>query len=333
MTDQAGLRTTLLEAAKLLERAGVDSPRLSAELLLALALEGERSDLLRRLIMEPNMALKADVRERFAGYVQRRALGEPAAYILGVKEFYGRDLSVQPAVLIPRPETELLIDTALAQTLPPALRFADFGTGSGCIAVTLALEIPGSMGFALDRSAAALAVARANAHRLGVTSVTFARADFRHVPLPDASLDLIAANPPYISEAEYRDLSREVRNFEPRAALVPDIENVNEAVHGREGAPLRGLKDSSADSSTFDLNTGLSGNSAHGLAHGLEDAEHILTEAARLLVPGGLLLMEMGCGQGQALLHLAAVDSWSRAQVIRDAAGLDRLLLAQKAHP
>ena len=177
MTDQAGLRTTLLEAAKLLERAGVDSPRLSAELLLALALEGERSDLLRRLIMEPNMALKADVRERFAGYVQRRALGEPAAYILGVKEFYGRDLSVQPAVLIPRPETELLIDTALAQTLPPALRFADFGTGSGCIAIALARAFPRASVVAADSSTAALAVARKNARRYRVTArLRFVRA-------------------------------------------------------------------------------------------------------------------------------------------------------------
>jgi release factor glutamine methyltransferase len=293
MSTSSSLRETLLQAAGRLEEAGVDSPRLSAEVLLALAFDLERSELLRRLIVEPEAPLATDVRERFAAYLERRAGGEPVAYITGVKEFYGREFRVGPDVLIPRPETELLIDVARQYTpsFPRLPLFADFGTGSGCIAVTLALELRGSSGVALDRSAAALGVARDNARRLGTEAVHFVRADFRRVPLADACLHFIAANPPYIGGAEYQALDREVRAFEPKSALVPE-ENDNAA--------------------------------------GTEDAFQILREAARLLVPGGVLLMEMGCGQGPELLHALPGALRAGARVLRDAAGLDRLLVAVK---
>ncbi len=291
MSTPPPLRETLLQAAAELKKSGVDSPRLSAEVLLAFALDGERSDLLRLLITEPETPLPPEARERFSRYTTRRAEGEPVAYITGLKEFYGRDFTVTPDVLIPRPETELLIDVARQYTpsFPRLPRFADFGTGSGCIAVTLALELRGSSGVALDRSESALSVAHANARRLGASGVRFVRADFRHVPLPDASLHFIAANPPYIGGAEYRTLDREVRVFEPKSALVPE---------GNDNAA------------------------------GTEDALRIMAEAARLLVPGGVLFMEMGCGQGPELLHALPEPLRAGARVLRDAAGLDRLLVA-----
>ncbi len=287
------LRTCLLRVAADLTEAEVDSPRLSAEVLLALALDIKRSELLRRLILDPREPLDKEVMQRFIGFAHRRARGEPTAYITGAKEFYGRDFAVTSDVLIPRPETELIIDVArqYTPTFPRLPIFADFGTGSGCIAVTLALELRGSCGVALDRSATALAVARDNARRLGAEHLAFLRADFRRVPLADACLHFIAANPPYIGGVEYRTLNREVRDFEPKSALVPE-EN--------DGAA------------------------------GTEDAVQILAEAARLLAPGGVLLMEMGCAQGRELLQALPGSLRRGGRVLRDAAGLDRLLVAVK---
>ena len=162
----------------------------------------------------------AGFEEPFEAVVARREAREPMAYILGRQEFWGRDFTVTPAVLIPRPETEIVIETALS--LYPdrraALRIADVGTGSGCLAVTLAAEFPDALAIATDTSGAALAVARQNAIDLGVADrLTFVRADvLGGIP---GSFDLIVSNPPYIPDADRRTLQPEVVDHEPAAAL------------------------------------------------------------------------------------------------------------------
>jgi release factor glutamine methyltransferase len=160
-----------------------------------------------------------DFHARYDALITRRRNREPVAYIRGVQEFWGRDFLVSPAVLIPRPETELLIELAgdFLKTHPDA-RIVDVGTGSGCIAVTLALEHPASTVYAVDISEAALSVARDNAARLGAAGrVTFVHGSLlAAVPRP---IDLIVTNPPYVAERDKRGLSREVRDHEPAVAL------------------------------------------------------------------------------------------------------------------
>jgi release factor glutamine methyltransferase len=159
---------------------------------------------------------------QFGVLVERRAAGEPVAYLLGVREFYGRDFAVTPAVLIPRPETELLVETALAKVgagkmAKCAARILDLGTGSGCIAITLALENPAAQVTAVDASAAALAVAQDNAVRLAA-NVTCIESDWFD-SLPAGRFDLIVANPPYIAVGDPHLAEGDLR-FEPTGALT-----------------------------------------------------------------------------------------------------------------
>lgn len=198
---------------------GVDSPKLSAQLLLAQALGLDRLG----LILAMDRPLTPDELDAVRPLVARRGRGEPVALILGTREFYGLDFAVTTDTLIPRPETEGLIDRAkeLFPDSPPEA-FADLGTGSGCLAVTLAVTFPQALGLALDLSPAALAVARQNAARHGVENrVSFFEGDFSRLPAREGGYALIVSNPPYVSVAEYRECSREVRDFEPQSALVP----------------------------------------------------------------------------------------------------------------
>ena len=162
--------------------------------------------------------LEAAAAERFSALVARRAAGEPVAYLLGRREFYGRDFAVSPAVLIPRPETELLVEVALAAVAGRANpRILDLGTGSGCIAITLALELPGAEVTAVDISAAALAVARSNAERLGAGLRCLQSEWF--AALGGERFDLIVSNPPYIAAGD-RHLAEGDLRFEPPIALA-----------------------------------------------------------------------------------------------------------------
>jgi release factor glutamine methyltransferase len=158
---------------------------------------------------------------RYQDWIERRAGGEPVAYLVGEREFYGRVFRVDPRVLIPRPETEHLIEQALATPLPPRPRILEVGAGSGCIAVTLACELPAARLVATDLSAGALAVARSNAARLGAADrVAFVRTDlFAGIALP--AIDLLVSNPPYVDRTEAAEMSPEVCNFEPHLALFP----------------------------------------------------------------------------------------------------------------
>lgn len=216
------LLPTLSEAVLLAERelavAGVDSPRLSAELLSAKAFGLTRIG----LIMRAKERVETAGLTVFRSLVARRAQGEPVAYLLGEKEFFGLPFHVTPDVLIPRPETELIVEEAQRVFRPDAsFRFADFGTGSGVLAVALAHVFPAASGLAVDLSPRALDVARRNALANGVEArLVFFHADFTRLSLAPASLDLVVANPPYVTQDEYAALSPEVRDFEPRSALV-----------------------------------------------------------------------------------------------------------------
>jgi len=156
---------------------------------------------------------------RFAVLLARRAAGEPMAYLLGRREFFGRSFGVDDRVLIPRPETELLVEIALAADLPAGASVLDIGTGSGCIALTLAAERPGWRVQATDLSLSALACARANARHLGLSGrVGFVAADLAG-PIALAGLDLVVANPPYIDPLEPALVALDVRTYEPHLAL------------------------------------------------------------------------------------------------------------------
>lgn len=198
------------------KKKGVDSPRLTMELLLAHVLKLTRFDLymqFERPLAEPELAQLRDM-------VKRRAMREPLQYILGEAHFYKRAFEVTPAVLIPRPETELLVEEALRRG--HSLRCLDIGTGSGCIGISIALERPETEVVAIDSSREALEVARRNAERLGARNITFHHTDFfddegmRSL----GSFDLIVSNPPYIAAADLATLQPEVRDHEPHLALT-----------------------------------------------------------------------------------------------------------------
>ncbi|MBU0550854.1 peptide chain release factor N(5)-glutamine methyltransferase [Myxococcota bacterium] len=196
------------------EQQGIESPRLDAEWLIADALSIDRV----RLYMDLNKPLIADELSAIRARVQRRAAGEPVAYINGKRGFWSLDLEVDPRALIPRPDTELLVEQALAalgEATTPII--ADVGTGSGCVALALAAEYPEAIIHAVDVSSEALALARANAARLEAT-ISFYEGDLLS-PLGDLELDLVVSNPPYIPSDDIAGLMREVRDHEPHLAL------------------------------------------------------------------------------------------------------------------
>lgn len=287
----------LNEHTQSLQRAGVDSPRLCAELILAEVLGLSRA----ALLAFPERKLEPSQVKAARALLERRARGEPLAYILGRKEFYSLQFKVGPAVLVPRPETELLVDLALeyGNVSAPCL-FADLGTGSGCVLVALLKNCPLWRGLGLDICPQALQIARQNikAHNLDSLNNLNRRAallqgSFDACPLRSASLDFIVSNPPYISGEDYANLNFEVRNFEPAHALR------------------------SAD-------------------HGLRDPLLVCQSAERCLKPDGKLFMEIGCEQGQSVLDFfsspfLSSKAWAQVQIIKDLAGLDRVLFAVRA--
>ncbi len=286
---------TALQAARV-QLATLDDGDVTAAALLARVTGLTRTQILAR----PEAPLTAEQSAAFAGLVARAALGEPLAYLTGQREFYGLEFEVDPRVLVPRPETERLVDLALAAR---PRRVLDVGTGSGCIAVTLAVHLPQAALVATDLSPQALAVARRNAERHGVADrIQFIQSDLLDFWLVPASslyvgtggsltshlsplisqFDLIAANLPYIDRAALPGLP--VAHFEPRLAL--------------DGGP-----------------------------GGLTLVERLLAQAPGLLAAEGRLLLEIGADQGPAALRLArAAFPEAEARVERDLAGLGRVL-------
>ncbi len=278
-------RDTLRQAAERLERAGCETPRLDAECLLACVLQSPRW-----MVLVETAPLTVGEEERFDALVARRAGREPLAYITGEKEFWSLPFRVTPAVLIPRPETETVVERAL-RVLPrlPSARYpllADVGTGSGAIGIALAREIPEGRVYATDISREALDLARENACRLGIRSLTFLEGDLAE-PLRRAGLagrlDLLVANLPYIPSAERATLAPEITRYEPPVAL--------------DGGP-----------------------------DGLRLVRRLIAEVPGLLAPGGACLLEVGDGQGEAVREcVRATPPLQWGEGVADAGGRERV--------
>jgi release factor glutamine methyltransferase len=226
----------LSAAAEAMAAAGVETPRLDAELLLAEATGWERG----RMAAEPGGEIPPPAARRFGELVRRRLRREPVAYIVGRRGFRHIELAVDPRVLIPRPETELLVE--LAHELQPR-RLLDLGTGSGAIALAVAAELPGCEVVASDASSSALTVARANAERLGLVE----RVELLEASLPAelGGFDLVVANLPYVSESDWGELEPEVTEWEPREALLagPDgLAVLREVIPYLAPVPVVGLE-------------------------------------------------------------------------------------------
>ena len=213
----ASVREALDSAVDALAAMGIDEPRFDAELLLGEAMECERA----ALVADSGAEVPAPAGRRFGEMVRRRLRREPVAYILGRRGFRNLELAVDRRVLVPRPETELLVELALE--MEPS-RVLDVGTGSGAIALAMADELPGCEVVATDTSPEALEVARANAERLGLTE----RVRFLEGTLPEGeSFDLILANLPYIAERDWPTLQPEVTQWEPREALLAGLDGLD----------------------------------------------------------------------------------------------------------
>ena len=207
----ATVEAQLEQARRRFAEATIEEPRRTAESLLGFVIGCDRS----HLFAHPERELSVQEAASYRRLVERRAAGEPTQYLLGVREFFGRDFEVNPAVLIPRPETELLVEAVLDRATENA-RVLDVGTGSGCIAVTLACERPSWEICATDISVAALAIAEHNARRLAAR-VSFQQGDLTE-PFSDESFDVVVSNPPYVAQRDRPTLSRELR-WEPELAL------------------------------------------------------------------------------------------------------------------
>jgi release factor glutamine methyltransferase len=299
------VRTALKEGIAQLRTAKVSSHTLAAELLLLHATDRTRTALYSR----PEDNLTASESQAYFALIERRAAGVPVQHLTGKQEFWGLQFEVTPDVLIPRPETEHLVEVALdrlalrdlgtrhAQNMSgQGLLIADIGTGSGCIAIALAKELPAAKFYALDVSAAALTVAQRNAARLAALIPSLdERVNFRESNLLSAlsgyapqSFDLIVSNPPYIARREAATLSREVRDHEPAVALFG----------GEEGYELY------AD---------------------------LVTQSAAHLKPGGILAIELGHDSLPAVQPLFDTPQWSNLGVTNDLAAVPRVVAAIKA--
>lgn len=296
IATQPSAAVLLCQAVADLAAQAVSTPRLDAEVLLAHALGIDRAGLYARLhkpVPGASIAL-------FRQLLRRRAQHEPLPYITGIREFWSLDFAVDSRVLIPRPETEVVVEVALQllrqsplSTIQPAPkpRLIDLGTGSGCIAIVLAKELPQAEIWAIDASAGALAVARNNARRHGVAGqIRFLLSDlFAAIPGETDSFDLIVSNPPYIARDDLPTLPAEVRDWEPHSALDGGID-------------------------------------------GLDFYRRLLREGPVYLRSGGWLVLEIGHGQSKHILPLIQERGDLIASgCVQDYAGRERVILASKA--
>lgn len=272
-----------------LKRHGAESPRLDAEVLLAESMGCQRIQLYTAFDQEPGEPVRASFRE----LVRRRAEGEPVAYLVGRREFYSLSFRVTADVLIPRPESELLmvalLDLARHRPHDATAEVCDVGTGSGILAVCAAKYLPGAHVTAVDLSSKAIAVARANAAAHGLDGrIAFVQSDLLAGLPPQQQFDFILSNPPYVSQQEYESLAPEVRNYEPQMAL------------------LAGPK-------------------------GTEVIQRLLPQAAQRLRPGGWLILEISPMIHDSVLALiAAEDRLEPAVTIKDLARHPRVVQARR---
>jgi release factor glutamine methyltransferase len=228
-TGQSTTIAAAIDAAARTLTPGSPTPRLDAEVLLHHAGGLSRTD----AMTQPQRPLSESVRREFAALIERRQRGEPIAYITGRREFWSLDIEVSPATLIPRPETELLVEQALARIpLEEPSRIADLGTGCGAIALAIAHERPQARVIAIDSSDAALEIARANAESLGVASIEFHLGEW-FAPVENQRFDIVVSNPPYLRADDPHLRAGDLR-FEPRAALVAGTEGL-EAIRAIAG--------------------------------------------------------------------------------------------------
>ena len=277
------------QAGERLRKAGVPAASFDAELLLRHVVGKDRA----WVLAHGTETLPGEQQVSFDRAVSRREKREPLQHITGLQEFWGLEMAVSPDALIPRPETELVVETALhaaAEESSPLI--IDLCTGSGCIAVSLAKHLPGARIFATDRSAAALSVARQNAQRHGVADrIRFLEGDL-FGPLGELNIrgraDIITANPPYVRADDLPSLQPEVRDHEPTIALVAGPE-------------------------------------------GTEIAERIIEDAPAFLKRGGLLVMEMGMGQANQLSSMIFMnDAYEDLRLLQDLLEIERVIVAKK---
>jgi len=223
VANNYSIAEALREASVVLENGGVPEARRDASALLSFVIGKDRTF----LISHAEDPVDDDSFDQLREFVERRAAGEPLQYITGVQDFYGREFCVTPDVLIPRPETELLVEAALE--VSDGTLICDVGTGSGCIAVTLLCERPLARAVALDKSAAALEIAKFNAAKQSVADrAVFVVSDcFDALDRSEHQFDLIVSNPPYVSESALAGLQREVRDHEPLVALSPGADGLS----------------------------------------------------------------------------------------------------------
>ncbi len=281
----------IAQAIPVLTLAGVETPRLDAQLLLLWTLKCRREDLVR----EPERVLTDRELLIYEKAVALRAERRPLPYLTGEAWFYGREFKINRAVLIPRPETEMLVEAALEicrAAAAPAL--ADIGTGSGCLAVTLASELPTSRVWATDLSADALKLAKKNVVRYALEErVTLLCGDLLAPLPPELRCDVIVSNPPYITEVEMSTLQPEVRDYEPRLALSGDGD-----ASGTDGTALH---------------------------------RRLLTETPAHLKPGAWLLLEVGLGQAEIVADAARDAGYREVAIREDMAGIGRVVISRWA--
>lgn len=284
------VREALREAMCRLEAANVPSYALAAELLLMHVMRRDRA----WLYSHPEATIGQNVLQEFFELVTQRAQGLPTQYLTGKQEFWGLEFEVTPAVLIPRPETEHLVEVTIEKLgergRTKRLRIADVGTGSGCIAVALAKEIKSAEILATDTSGTALEVGRRNAERHGVLGcIRFAQCDLLGSTAAEGEVfDLIVSNPPYLANGDEAQLQREVRGHEPREALFA----------GEDGT---------------------------------EVYARLITEAAKCLRRGGALVVEIGYGASDRVRELFDGANWKDIRVTKDLAGIPRVISAERA--
>ncbi len=288
--SRATVEQALTRAQLTFENAGIETPRLDAQLLLAFALGVRREDLAR----EPEQDLTERATLIFDMAVKLRSQRRPLPYITGEKYFYGRAFKVNRAVLIPRPETELLIDFALkvhrSQSPSATFRVADIGTGSGCIAVTVACEVPEAHVFATDISRLALLVTAKNVKRQGVSNRVQLLEGNLMDPVTGEKFDLILSNPPYIPDSEIAALMPEVRDFEPRLALSGN----DESISGQSPESIR---------------------------------QALMRQSVECLNQRGWLALEVGLGQADDAATEMINFGYSSVEVISDHAKIGRLVV------
>ncbi|HWX54445.1 MAG TPA: peptide chain release factor N(5)-glutamine methyltransferase [Verrucomicrobiae bacterium] len=282
------LKQAMDSAYELFLHNDVPSPRLNAELLMMFVLGRDRA----HLFAHPERELTTDERARYEDVVAERARGCPTQYITGHQEFWGLDLLVSPAVLIPRPETEHVIETVLELVLdyyrehPRKLRIVDIGTGSGCIALALASELPHAEIHACDISDDALEIARINSARLALGGkVLFRKSDLLSA-YAGQKFDFVISNPPYVGESEADKVQKQVRDFEPKVAVFS----------GHEGIDIY---------------------------------RRLIPQASDALDSGGWLVIEIGFSAEEKVRQL--LNGWSDVRTTADLQGIPRVIAARKS--